>query len=275
MQFLWLNSRVNLSSGLLFWREIGTGSNNIVFLHGTWYDSSQWLSIMEGLSLNYHCFAPDLPGFSESQFSSTHYSISQMVESLAEYIAALNLEKVYLVGDSLGGWIAASYALKYSDKLLGLILLSPEGIDIPDVKVRWQFSVWLAPRASFLCFILRLIYPFARLLGVERKVKELLQIRHKLLLDSTGNKILFRRRWPEIKAELLAENLASLKVVTFILQGYKDTDIALSMSKYYADLLPMCKLYLINSGENNLPEQMPEIVVNKIRDFLRNESNFS
>ncbi len=273
MQFFWLNSRVKLSSGLLFWREIGSGSNNIVFLHGTWYDSSQWLSVMEGLSLNYHCFAPDLPGFSESQFSSTHYSISQMVESLAEYINALNLEKVYLVGDSLGGWIAASYALKYSDKLLGLILLSPEGIDIPDVKVRWQLSAWLAPRLSFLCFILRLIYPFARLLGVERKVKELLQIREKLLFDSTGNKILFRRKWAEIKAELLAENLAFSKVVTLILQGYKDTDIALSMSKYYADLLPRAKLYLINSGEDNLPEQMPDIVVQKILDFLSNEYN--
>ncbi len=275
MHFFWLNSRVKLSSGLLFWREIGSGSNNIVFLHGTWYDSSQWLSVMEGLSLNYHCFAPDLPGFSESQFSSTHYSISQMVESLAEYINALNLEKVYLVGDSLGGWIAASYALKYSDKLLGLILLSPEGIDIPDVKLRWQLFGWLAPRHSFLCLILRLIYPFSRLLSIHGKVKQLLQIRQKLLLNSTGNKILFRRRWAEIKAELLAENLAFLKVVTLILQGYKDTDIALSMSKYYTDLLPMAKLNLINSGKDNLPEQMPDIVVQKILDFLSNEYNLS
>jgi len=268
MQFLWLNSRVQLSGGLLFWREIGRGSNNIVFLHGTWYDSSQWLPIMEGLSLSYHCFALDLPGFSESQFSSTHYSISQMVESLAEYIAALKLEKVYLVGHSLGGWIAASYALKYPDQLLGLILLSPEGIDIADVKVRWQWSGWLAPRISFLYFILRLIYPFARLLGIHRKLKQLLQIREKVLLNSTGNKILFRRKWAEIKAELLAENLAALKVATLILQGYKDTNIALSMSKYYADILPIAKLNLINSGEDNLPEQMPDIVVKKIMDFL-------
>ena len=77
----------------------------------------------------------------------------------------------------------------------------------------------------------------------------------------------------KIKHELLAENLAFLKVATLVLQGYKDTDIALSMSKYYADLLPIAKLSLINSGENNLPEQMPDIVVKKILDFLSNEDN--
>ncbi|MGK7920364.1 MAG: alpha/beta fold hydrolase [Trichodesmium sp.] len=272
MQFLWRNSRIKLSTGLLFWREIGHGSKNIVFLHGTWYDSSQWVSIMEGLSLNYHCFAPDLPGFSESEFYSTNYSISLMIECLAEYIGALKLENVYLVGHSLGGWIAASYALKYPDQVLGLILLSPEGVDIPNVKARWRWSTWLASKFSFLSFILRLIYPFSKLLGIHTKVKKNLQFRNKLLLNSTGNKILFRRKWQEIKVELLAENLSFLKVNVLILQGYKDTDIALSMSQYYADLLPIVKLILINSGEDNLPEQMPDIVIEKIRNVLTNDN---
>jgi len=43
------------------------------------------------------------------------------------------------------------------------------------------------------------------------------------------------------------------------------------MSQYYADLLPMTKLNLINSGEDNLPEQMPDIVIKKIYDFLSND----
>ncbi|ABG49821.1 alpha/beta hydrolase fold [Trichodesmium erythraeum IMS101] len=273
MQSVWLNSRVKLSDGLLFWREIGTGSKNIVFLHGTWYDSSQWLSVMEKLSLHYHCFAPDLPGCNESKFYSTYYSISQMVEYLAEYIAALKLEKVYLVGHSLGGWIAASYGLKYPDKLLGLILVSPEGIDIADVKVRWQWYRWLAPKVSLLYWMLRLIYPFTRLLGLNKKVKQILQIRQNLRLNSTVNQILFRRRWAQIKHELLAENLGYLKVATLVLQGYKDTDITLSMSKYCAELLPRAKLSLISSGESNLPEQIPDIVVQKIIDFLSDEDN--
>ncbi|WP_293160453.1 alpha/beta fold hydrolase [Okeania sp. SIO2C9] len=271
MHFLWRNSRIKLSGGLLFWREIGGNSNNVVFLHGSWYNSSQWLPVMERLSLHYHCFAPDLPGFGESEFSSTHYSINQIVESLAEYIATLKLEKVYLVAHSLGGWIAASYALKYSEQLLGVILISPEGINLAAVKARWRLFRCLIQKPSFLCWVLQLIYPFVRLLGAHKKIKNILQFRQKLLLSSTGTKILFRRRWTEIQAELLTEELAFLKVKTLILQGYKDTNIALSMSKFYADLLPMAKLHLINSGGDNLPEQMPDIVVEEIRVFLGNE----
>lgn len=60
-----------------------------------------------------------------------------MVEYLVEYIVVLKLEKVYLVGYFLGGWIVVSYGFKYLDKLLGLILVFFEGIDIVDVKVCW------------------------------------------------------------------------------------------------------------------------------------------
>ena len=64
-----------------------------------------------------------------------------------------------------------------------------------------------------------------------------------------------------------------MKVATLILQGYKDKAIAVSMSKFYADFLPMAKLHLINSGGNNLPEQMPDLVVKKILDFLSRGDN--
>ncbi|NES72963.1 MAG: alpha/beta hydrolase, partial [Okeania sp. SIO2D1] len=203
-----------------------------------------------------------------------HYSINQIVESLAEYIATLKLEKVYLVGHSLGGWIAASYALKYSEQVLGAVLISPEGINLDAVKARWRLFRCLTQKPSFLCWALQLIYPLIRLLGANTKIKKILQFRQKLLFSSTGAKILFRRRWREINAELLTENLAFMKVKTLILQGYKDTDIALSMSKFYADLLPIAKLHLINSGGENLPEQMPDIVVEEITNFLSNRDNF-
>lgn len=272
MYLLSHNSRVKLSGGLLFWHEIGSGPN-VVFIHGSWYDSSQWLPIIDRLSQDYHCFAVDLPGFGESEFSSTHYSINQMVESLAEFLAALKMEKVYLVGHSLGAWVAASYALKYSDRVLDLILLSPEGVNVAALKARWHWAGLLAQIPSFLFGILRFIYPFTKLLGLQKKLKELLQLRQKLLLSKTGTQILFQRRWAEIKAELLEENLAFLKIPTLILQGYKDTAMALSMSQSYADFLPLAKLHLINSGGDNLPEQMPDVVVQEIRAFFADGDN--
>ncbi|MBA3923667.1 MAG: alpha/beta fold hydrolase, partial [Nostocaceae cyanobacterium] len=121
------NSRMKLSGGRIFWREIGEGTA-VILLHGSWQDSGQWVAVMDYLRQDHHCFAPDLLGFGDSEHPQIHYSIDFEVECLAEYLEALKLRHVYLVGHSLGAWVAASYALKYPDQIGGLVLLAPEGV---------------------------------------------------------------------------------------------------------------------------------------------------
>ena len=120
------NSRVKLSVGQIFWREVGQGPS-LVFLHGSWEDGTQWLRTIEHLSPYYQCFAPDLLGFGGSERRKIHYSIDLEVECLAQYLDTLKLRQVYLIGHSVGGWVAASYAIKYPDRVQGLVLLAPEG----------------------------------------------------------------------------------------------------------------------------------------------------
>ena len=129
------NSRVKLSVGQIFWREIGQGPS-LVFLHGSWEDGSQWLRTIELLNSHYQCFAPDLLGFGDSERPNVHYSIELEVECLAQYLDTLNLREVYLIAHSVGGWVAASYALKYPDRVQGLVLLAPEGVQIGRASCR-------------------------------------------------------------------------------------------------------------------------------------------
>ena len=60
------NSRRKLSQGLLFWSETGEGIP-VILLHGAWNNSSQWSLVIEKLAQDFHCFAPDLLGFGESE----------------------------------------------------------------------------------------------------------------------------------------------------------------------------------------------------------------
>ena len=50
------------------------------------------------------------------------------VESLEEWREKMNLEKMTLVGHSLGGYLSAIYALRYPQRVERLILLSPAGV---------------------------------------------------------------------------------------------------------------------------------------------------
>lgn len=57
----------------------------------------------------------------------------QFVDSLEKWRETMKLEKIVLVGHSLGGFLSACYALKYPERVEKLILVSPVGLPVkPD-----------------------------------------------------------------------------------------------------------------------------------------------
>ncbi len=267
MDALFRNSRRKLSQGLLFWREVGEGIP-VIFLHGAWNDSSQWISVMELLWQDFHCFAPDMFGFGESEYPDIHYSIDLQVESLAEFIHALKLEKIYLVGHSLGGWIAARYALKYPETINGLVLLAPEGVEIEGQQTRWRKMRRLVNGSSLLFKLLRFLRPLTKALGWNSNIERDWRFRQVMLQYPTACELLFQRQQPEIAAELLHNQLYSLKVPVLILQGGKDTPEAIAMTQAYAQQVAGASLKMIAHAEADLPESHAGLVAADIREFI-------
>ncbi len=270
MESLFLNSRIKLSQGLLFWREAGVGSP-IVFLHGAWTDGSQWVSVMESLSRDFHCFAPDLLGFGESDFPDVHYSIDLQLESLGELLRALKLEKVYLVGHSIGGWIAASYALKYPEQVIGLVLIAPEGVDTTEQVHRRQKMQKVVKRSPFMFSLLRLLRPIAKIFGVEIKVEEDWQLHELLQQFPTSCELIFQRQQPSIEAELLQNRLYSLEMPVLVLQGGKDAPDAIAMTRAYVQLIPQAQLKIIAHAGHDMPFACAGVTAGEIRDFIKGE----
>ncbi|MBD2346139.1 alpha/beta fold hydrolase [Anabaena subtropica] len=268
MDTLLRNARRKLSQGLLFWREAGEGIP-VVLLHGAWHDSSQWVEVVESLSQSFHCFAPDLLGFGESETPSIHYSIDLQVECIAEFFQALKLEKIYLLGDSLGAWIAASYALKYPEQIHGLVLLAPEGVTIEGQAQNCQNIRQLMKRSPLFFKILRSLRFFTKILGLDKKIEQDWQTRQMLLQHPTASRLLFQRQQPEIEAELLQSYLAKLEIPVLILQGGKDRPDALARSQAYTKLIPQAELKMIAHAGDNLPNACVGVVAGEVRDFIQ------
>ena len=256
---------MRLSQGQIFWREVGDGPA-VVFLHGAWSDGSQWLSVVESLNSDYHCFVPDLLGFGESEKPNVHYSVQLEVECLQEYLEALGLRQVYLVGHSLGGWIAASYALKYLEQVQGLVLLAPEGVRIENAGRRWWRARRLLLCPMMLFKLLRSLSLVAKLRGWQERIEQALRQRQQLRHSSTACKLLFQRRQSEIAAELLQAQLPWLKIPVLILQGEQDTAIAQALAQAYAELAPTVQMDVISQG--GLPQSSPDVVAQHIREFI-------
>ncbi|OKH18475.1 alpha/beta fold hydrolase [[Limnothrix rosea] IAM M-220] len=228
------NSRLKLSQGQIFWRETGQGEA-VIFIHGACRESSQWSEHFEVLGQKFHCFAPDLLGFGDSERPPAPYSIQWESEVLAELFENIRLKQFYLVGDGLGAWVAARYALNHPEQIKGLILRSPLGVET-DKNPSYFWEKCLVSPLPLVPWFLKLISPIAPLLGLKKKIKNAFEHR-KTLRRSPGTCKLLFRSGARLKSEYLNYQLAQLTAPTLILSTPDDSPSQLAQSQAYARLI--------------------------------------
>ena len=109
----------------LAWREAGDGAA-VVLLHGLGSGSASWQGQLDGLGANYRVIAWDAPGYGGSDaLEGETPSVADYAQAVADLLDALDLERVHLVGHSLGTPIAAAFAARHAARLRSLTLASP------------------------------------------------------------------------------------------------------------------------------------------------------
>lgn len=104
--------------------ENGGDRPPIIFLHGFTLDHRMWGAEALSFKKKYRLILPDARGHGQSDIPKTNYSRDHRVQDLAALIDGLKLERVHLVGLSMGGSTAIGYALKRQDRLASLTLVS-------------------------------------------------------------------------------------------------------------------------------------------------------
>lgn len=254
------NARLRISHGTLFWREVGHGPT-LVFLHGSWSDSSQWVTLMEALGGSYHCLAPDLLGFGESSRSpKTSYSIALQVESLAEFLTGVRSQSCVVIADEIGAWVATRYALQHPDQVRGLIVSAPEGVSVPGLKRDWEAWRWLAGRWSLRVGGLWLLTPVIRLMGGKGWLQRLWQRRRLLRRFVPTCQLLFQRSRQAIQGELLNRDLDRLTCPVWILQPEATSETIAAVNETYQQLINNSRLIPVPGSDLTLWDQAAPIV---------------
>jgi pimeloyl-ACP methyl ester carboxylesterase len=109
------------NSGRIHYNDGGNGKV-IVLLHGYLETLETWSSFAEKLSRNFRVISVDLPGHGNSDtFAGTH-SMEFMANVLNEILKSFNINKVFLTGHSLGGYVTLAFAELFPEKLSGYCL---------------------------------------------------------------------------------------------------------------------------------------------------------
>lgn len=116
--------------------QAGTGEH-VLFLHGTSGHLEAFTRNVAAHASEFLCHAVDMLGHGYTDGPDYEYTIPRYVEHINAYMAALDIERVHLVGESLGGWVAAWFASEYQQRVGKLILVAPGGtVANPDVMQR-------------------------------------------------------------------------------------------------------------------------------------------
>jgi pimeloyl-ACP methyl ester carboxylesterase len=108
--------RVALRNTEIFYYDAGADHHpTLLLLHGLGDEADTWRSIIPSLSREYRIIAPDLPGFGRSPGPRGAYSLTFFARTIAEFIAALQLRHITLVGHSLGAMIAQRLSIGFPD----------------------------------------------------------------------------------------------------------------------------------------------------------------
>lgn len=111
----------------------------LLMLHGYAANKDNWVRFAAQFNDRYRIIAPDLPGFGDnSRLDNQSYDVIHQVERLQAFADALKLPRFHLLGNSMGGLIAAAYSLEHPDKVLSLGLLNSAGVSEPSPSLRSQ-----------------------------------------------------------------------------------------------------------------------------------------
>lgn len=107
---------------MLHYELSGKGKENLVLLHGFMENSDIWKFLEPHLSTKFKIIKIDLPGHGKSDNYSEIHSMEMMAIEVEKVISELNLEKIHLLGHSMGGYVSLAFAELFPEKLKSLTL---------------------------------------------------------------------------------------------------------------------------------------------------------
>ena len=117
---------VTVMGAKIYYIDRGAGPT-VVLIHGLGDQGSVWKNVIDPLAKERRVIAVDLIGFGRSDKPLLDYRTQTFVDFFAGFLSALHIERPSLVGNSLGGTVAALYAIEHPANVDRLVLVDAGG----------------------------------------------------------------------------------------------------------------------------------------------------
>ncbi len=242
----------------------------LLLLHGFGSSLQTWDVWAEKLDKKYRVIRLDLPGFGLTGPSpSDDYSELNDLNTLTRFVDSLGITDLSVVGHSMGGKIAWTFAAAHAERVKALVLMAPDGFPQPE-------AIGTKPYAMpAIMGVMKYSLPkyFVRK-SIEPAFVDLNELDDKLV-----NRYHDMLRAPGVRAAILARanqtiytdpvpRLKQIKAPTLLIWGEEDKMIPSSNAKSYAAVLENSETVLIPKLGHLLHEEHAEMGLAKVTEFL-------
>lgn len=251
---------ITVNGHRIAYRDVGTGEV-LLLVHGLGGSSSSWREMMPKLSKRYRVIAPDLLGHGESDKPHGEYSPAVFAHLLRGLLDTLGIDEVTVVGHSLGGGVAMTFAARHRSHCKRLILLNSGGWG-PEVSA--LLRTLSLPGSGF-------VLP---LIAAGRAIWTGEASRLQNLIPSRDDRRVFLRTLRSVvnhrgqAASALACLQFLVDVPTQIIFGEKDRVIPVAHAHAAHKALPGSRLAIIPEVGHDPQIQRPDTVAELIDDFV-------
>jgi pimeloyl-ACP methyl ester carboxylesterase len=270
---------LTLPQGSISYRDTDDGPP-VVFLHGLLVDGTVWRKVTPLLDGAARSIVPDLPlGAHRTPMNAdadvTPHGVARLV---GDFLAALDLEDVTLIGNDTGGAISQLVALDHGERVGRLVLTNCDCFDVfppkefvPMVKsahVPGALKAALAPMRS--ATARRMVIAYG---GLAREIPDEVTAAwvEPARTDARvrGDLATFMRAIDKSITRDAAERLPTLTVPSIVAWGQDDRFFSRELGQRLAATLPNARLEPIANSRTFVSEDEPEALADLIRGFVR------
>lgn len=230
---------------LTHYHELGEGTP-ILFLHGSGTGvtaAANWWLNLEEISNVGRCIAIDSIGYGQSIAApDTQYGIREWVRHAVRVLDALGIEKTWIVGNSLGGWLAFQFAIDYPERLLGIVSMGTGG-----AKLTQALKGHSNPTLT-----LEGIRDTLELFVVDKELvtDELVELRYKSALNDTASdrlaEVVAARDRDREALPLDFDVLSRLELPVLLIHGVSDRVIPVSRTWEILNVIPHADAHIFS-----------------------------
>ncbi len=244
----------------------------LLLIHGYCGNAYNWSQVFETLSRDFRVIVPDLPGYGKSGCPEKKVKATMIwyADFLSEFLDQIGVEKAVVVGNSMGGSIAAWIAIRHPEKVSKLVLEDSAGLKGSRMDLLKNIAAITAE--PMLIPLLHLVFPvneksLANVPESERKRVGLAELRYASDLRACSSRAM---KWSAVSigTDYTEPVLNKIQVPTLIIWGSNDDLLEVKTAEQFHQKITGSQLQIIEGGVHTPMQWKPDDFVRVLKKFI-------